>query len=567
MFLNKLIIRNNLGTIREIVFHKGINLIVDETPISQENRTSSGNNVGKTTVLRLIDYCLGGDGKNIYQDTEFKSKTNTHVEHFLKDTNVEIALSLLENLEDPSAEETYIKRNFLSHSKKYQSINDEHYSLSDFTKKLKEIFFKSESDKPSFRQIISKNIRDEKNRLAHTVKVLHHNTTLEEYEALYLFWLGIDTDNAKRKDNLTRERKLEKKLQDRLKKETSLSQITQSLKVIDRSIEKLNLQRASFNVNEKFNEELLDLNKIKVQINAYSSDISRLETRRELIIESKNDLEGEISNINAEQIGLLYEKAQSLIPNLQVSFNETVRFHNEMVAQKLKYIIKELPGIEQKINSVKRELSSLLLQEKALSKSLNKSKAIDELQDIVVELNKQYENKGSLEEQKRLWEESQNKIARIDTELEAINKGIGSKDDLIQSRISEFNKYFSEISQALYSERFVLSAESNGRAYELNISSIEGNLGTGKKKGQIAAFDFAYILFADALDIEALHFILHDQIENIHDNQIHTLVDIANSINGQYIVPILRDKIPDDIDATLYEIVSLSQTDKLFKIE
>ncbi len=82
MFLKSLIIENNKTIIREILFNKGINLIVDETPT--KDRTKSGNNVGKTTVLRLIDYCLGGAGKNIYQYPEFKNSSNTRIEKLFK---------------------------------------------------------------------------------------------------------------------------------------------------------------------------------------------------------------------------------------------------------------------------------------------------------------------------------------------------------------------------------------------------------------------------------------------------------------------------------------------------
>ena len=39
-------------------------------------------------MLRLVDYCFGGDGKNIYQDTEFKKQPNTFVENFLKENNI-----------------------------------------------------------------------------------------------------------------------------------------------------------------------------------------------------------------------------------------------------------------------------------------------------------------------------------------------------------------------------------------------------------------------------------------------------------------------------------------------
>ena len=67
MFLKYLIIENTNGLVRRIDFHQGLNLIVDETPSGNEE---TGNNVGKTTVLRLIDFCFGMDGSKIYSATE-----------------------------------------------------------------------------------------------------------------------------------------------------------------------------------------------------------------------------------------------------------------------------------------------------------------------------------------------------------------------------------------------------------------------------------------------------------------------------------------------------------------
>ena len=63
-----------------------------------------------------------------------------------------------------------------------------------------------------------------------------------------------------------------------------------------------------------------------------------------------------------------------------------------------------------------------------------------------------------------------------------------------------------------------------------------------------------------------IHFIMHDQLENIHDNQLSTiLIDLANSINCQFILPIVKDKIPSDIDIEEYIILRLSENKKLFK--
>lgn len=565
MFLKLLKIENDKNVIREIPFHKGINLIVDET--NTDNEQQSGNNVGKTTAIRLIDFCLGGKGKNIYQDQEFKSKGNNVIENFLKNNNIIITLVLKEDLDIPNSREITIRRNFLIRKEKIQEINGEQYNDENFKIKLKELIFHSDKLKPTFRQLIAKNIRDEKNRLVNAVKVLHFNTTADEYEPLYLFWLGIDLDDADKKQRLLSQKKIEENLQKRLRKESNLSQIEQSLTVVNRTISDLEITKDNFNINENYDNDLSSLNSIKSQINKISTEISQIEIRKELIEESKYELENEFSNINVSQIQLLYKEAKILNPSIQKSFEETLNFHNSMLSEKINFITEEFPLLNELIITKRRELQELLIKENKFTSKLKKSGAVSELQIIITNLNIAYEKKGNLEELKRLWKNSMDKLDEISNELCKIDKSITDKDSLIQERISEFNKYFSSISNKLYGEQFVMSSEKSEKGYELNITSISGNLGTGKKKGQIAAFDLAYIQFADALDIDSLHFIIHDQIETVHGNQILNLMTtIISEINCQYIAPVLRDKLPSDIDTTIYEVLKLSQESKLFRI-
>lgn len=563
MFLKSLSIHNNDTLIREIPFHKGINLIIDET--SSDEKTETGNSVGKTTVLRLIDFCLDGNGNNIYTDPEFKD-INFKIEQFLKGNNIIITLTLIENIDNENSDTIIIQRNFLSYSQKIQTINGERYTNDEFSKELKERIFNSTLQKPKFRQLISKNIRDEKNKLIHTLKVLNAYTTDVEYELLFLFWLGIDTDSSK--DSLVREKNLEEKLQIRLRKESNPSQINQSLSIINKEISKLNIQKESFNINDKYENDLNKLNATKYRLNEISTTLSRLELRKELIIESKSDLEEDVSKIDTTQIKRLYKKAQQLVPNIQKTFEETISFHNEMIKQKIQFITEELPEIESSIIQRKRELSLLLIDENRLSSSLKKSGAIEDLDRIIKQLNSFYERKGNFEEQKRLWEKSIKKLSSIDKKLDKINDKLYSKDELIQERISNFNTFFSDISSRLDGEYSILSADNSSGVYKFKIGNIEGNPGTGKKKSQMASFDLAYIKFADDNDISCLHFVLQDQIENVHSNQItNLLTEIVNEVNCQYVLPVLKDKLPTNIDISLLEVLSLSQNDKLFRLQ
>lgn len=567
MFLKKLSIYNNKGIIREIFFKRGVNLIVDETNETQRLQ-STGNNVGKTTVLRLIDYCLGAKGDEIYKDSEFSGQPNTDIEVFLKQTEVVITLEMVEELNGEEENVISISRNFLKQKQKKQTINGVSYSDEEFTKKLEELIFHTTINKPSFRQMIAKNIRITPERMTNILKVLVKFTKTEEYEALYLFWLGIDTASSAEKAKLIEKRQQEKRFQNRLKNESKgdLAFIEQQLVFLAGQIAELEKQKDDFNLNERYEEDIKMLNDTKKRLNNIASEISVLEERKNLILESKTDLEAQYTNINTQQIALLYEKAKVLIPSLQVSFEQTVQFHNDLLTEKLAYITRELPIINQQLKSLNISLEEHRTKEISLTQKVKKMGVWDSLERIIATLNSLYERKGNLEKQKEYWIMSYQTMEAIDADLKAIDSDIASNNLLMENRITLFNKYFSKMSNILYGEHYLLFQKKKENGYDLAIQNIEGNPSAGKKKGQIAAFDFAYIQFADELAIRCLHFILHDQLENIHDNQLNTLFEVANHLNGQYIVPILRDKVPENIDISPYTILTLSQDDKLFKI-
>lgn len=563
MWLKHLAIHHDDRLVREVAFRRGINLIVDET--SSSDRRASGNSVGKTTVLRLIDFCLGGDGKNIYQDTEFKT-SNAAVESFLTENNVVITLTLVEHFEDSSGA-VVIKRNFLCRNKKIQSINGQPYpNPKEFQSTLKRLIFKSESEQPTFRQIISKNIRDEKHKLTNTIRVLAPNVVTEaSYETLHLFWLGIDGDQSK--EALVRDRNLEEKLQARLRKQSNPPQISQALLLVNNKIEDLERKKASFNLNEEFEADLNELNTVRSSISSVSMRISRLDLRRQLIHESAESVEEGRATIDLSQTAALYERSRVLIPHLQRSFDDVVKLHNAMMEKRLAFITEEVPALEKELGQLRRELQRLLKQERTLIEDVRKRGTIDELDEIITMLNASYEQKGRLEEQSNLWRASEEALKGIDDQLAKINEGLSDKDSLINARISLFNQYYAVLSERLTGNAALLSAEQRGDFLIFSVSNIEGNPGTGSKKSQMAAFDLAYIQFADTLDLPCLHFILQDQIENVHANQItNLLTEIVDEVNCQYVLPVLRDKLPVDLELSSMEILCLSQQDRLFKV-
>lgn len=83
-------------------------------------------------------------------------------------------------------------------------------------------------------------------------------------------------------------------------------------------------------------------------------------------------------------------------------------------------------------------------------------------------------------------------------------------------------------------------------------------------------FDFAYLDYAKSYNIRGPRFIIHDRLETTHYKQISAIYEICKSLDGQYILPILKEKFesagisPSDIDKNT--ILSLSEDDRFFKI-
>ncbi len=62
-------------------------------------------------------------------------------------------------------------------------------------------------------------------------------------------------------------------------------------------------------------------------------------------------------------------------------------------------------------------------------------------------------------------------------------------------------------------------------------------------------------------------FSFNDKKELMHDNQLLKVSDYIKDKNIQLVISILKDKLPQKLKDEKYYVVSLSQDDKLFKIE
>ncbi len=571
MFIKKLIIEKPTEIIREIDFCSGLNLIIDDTPF--ENTKSTGNNVGKTTVLKLIDFCLGAKGKIIYTDTENKNEEYDIVKNFLVDEEIEVKLLLTENLNDPNAKILKIQRNFLQGKKAIRKINGNSILEKDFEKELeKRIMPNKEVEKPTFRQIISHNIRYKDDSINNTLKTLDKFTTDIEYETLYLYLLGCSFDEGAKKQVLILKINQEIIFKERLEKKQTKTTYEIALDMVNDEINLLNERKVSFNLNETLEEDLEQLNIVRYNINKTSSLISKLEIRKGLIEDSKRSLEKSISQIDMEQLKMLYKEVSDRIDGIQKTFEDLVEYHNNMIVEKAKYIARDLPGLLAKLAILQNELTVLLKQEKELTERIAKGDSFEELEKVIFELNEKYRIKGEYESVISQLEEVEGNISILNEQIESIDSYLFSGDFevLLKEQLKKFNKIFSAISQELYGEAYGLTYQQiinkKGQQY-YKFNAFNANMSSGKKQGEILCFDLAYLLFSDEEQLPCLRFLLNDKKELMHDNQLIKMAEFVKDKNIQLIISILKDKLPEKVLNKAHIAVELSQNSKLFKIE
>lgn len=573
MFIEKLRISTKDKIIRELNFCSGMNLIIDNTPLTAGLK-STGNNVGKTTVLKLIYFCLGGDDKDIYTDVENKSKVYEEVRSFLINQEVLITLTLINGFNVQNEERLIIERNFLSGKKAVRRINGKFILKKDFENELlAKIFPEHKNEKPSFKQIISHNIRYKDNSINNTLKTLSSYTSDVEYETLYLFLLGCEFDSGAKKIALTDKIKQEKAYKERIEKKQKKNSYEVALAIVEDEILELNKRKSLLNINENFEQDLNRLNEVKYKINRLSSRVTKLEIRRDMIVEAKNEMGKDVSTIDLEQLKLLYSESKEYIPNLHKTFEDLVNYHNKMILEKISFITKELPSLEGTIEEEKRKLKTLLQDEKELSIKISKSDSFNDIESIISEINEKYRLKGEYENTISQINEVDSVIKEIEDDLENIDQYLYSSEyqEKLKKQINKFNKFFSSVSNELYGEKYALSYEivmnkkTNKPIYKF--STFNSNMSSGKKQGEILCFDLAYIMFANEEEISCLHFLLNDKKELMHDNQLSKVANFVFEKNIQLVASILRDKLPDDLLNTANIVVELSQEDKLFKIE
>lgn len=555
MYLRRMRLAEGIGEnkeIRNVNFKVGLNIIVDDTT---DSATGQGNNVGKTTFLKLIDICLGAkDKKYIWTDNDTGSETTT-LKNYIKDKKV------YAELEIENDNITYsLKVELFDRGRRY--INNEPYPYDDYVEKLNGIIFGIQKP-PTFRQLIGKFIRVKQKEDANTfLKYLHQNTTNAEYKNIYDFLFELSShEDSERKLKLYNEiEQIKKDINQiiKLHKFSNIDDLSERIRIVQNTVRELEQKVKSMIYVEEYEKNLTSITKIKNEINAISDSIESLmfKIRKIETILSKE----EEKNDEFEESVLLefYKDVERSLGNISKEFNELIEFNNSIKQNKINYYRKRLAILNSDLKKMLRVRASIIRDNKNVISIIDESN-FKEFDNVHKELIEQSEQLGILSNVQEIYNDLNDQLEEKSEEYGEMNENVESLDNL-----SKFNEYLTKYSNDIFGQRLYLTRENT---FPLKLSNVDEGLGTGYRKTITLLLDIAYVSFLQELELDYPKFFVHDVLETVDEHNLSKIVEFINENESQFVFAILNEKIQgysfihkDD------KVVSLSKDNKLFKI-
>lgn len=565
MRLNKLWVFKNNVILREISFKDGVNLIID----SESDSSSSGNSVGKSTLSRLVDYIFLSTGKDIYEEPEF-GKLIPEVIELIDNNNIFIRLSVT-GFDD----EEYLFGRFLARDEKslLYYLGQKEVDKKEYTKILSEQVFGLTSDKPTIRNLSHKFIRNTHEKMQNTTKFLHGNTKSDVYDQLYLFLFGFkDLHLLKEKATINRKISTRKKDLSAYRKPNKESALQKMLKPLESEKEELKQKISNFDFTDNQEKGVKELVDIQSQISELTVEYSNYEARVNYLKKSIDKLKSNASSVDGKELYEIYEFAGvSVNSNLKRTYEDLIVFHNKVIANKVILIESELFRFKELSLSVREKINELQSSESKVFKEVSEPETLKSIGEIYNNLSLVREKIASIGVLLNKIEDTKKEISKLEELKESIVIKINNNSEELNENVEEFNINFGELSKKFYNDRYIfdLNFDLDKEKCDFDIANVTPNSTGGKKKGELSAFDFAYIKFVTNKGLNRPRFIIHDSIEDVDVKQIIEIFNEANKLKGQYIVSVLSDKISKDSFSEFKShdvILRLSESDKFFKV-
>jgi uncharacterized protein YydD (DUF2326 family) len=538
----------------EVKFKDGINIIQGKYSKTISERGING--VGKSTLIRLIDFALLSDNTNDYFDL---NKLD-----FLKDISVILEINAWQKT-------FFIKRSFdfPKRPKFGEDISNLiSFDIEELRRILGGIFFGNFEydgvfDNLWFRNLIHFFLKDDLVHFERKDPMKFPDSHFGKFETYkYNFFLmGISNsslnnyiESIEQKNNLV---SMKNSILSNLSHEDgkTIEKITSEIQIIDINIKKLEDSLEDYTFLRNYEDIERDLIRITSMISEELRKLNVLEKKIGEYTEShKIDIE-----IDKERIIQLYSSVQKTFGDIvKKNIEQTISFRKNLAENRKNFIRDKEKSLEEEIINVKEKISKFETERAKLYKLLNEKEAFDSIKNSYSRLVEEKAKRERLITYTVQNDEINKKINENNLKITKNIQKIAVDISNSKSKINDITKIFFElVSEILFLEKpedAIFSFQTDTRMNSpLNITiDIPKEKSLGNSRMRILIYDLTVFLNLIINDWKLPHFLVHDGV--FHAIEPKKIIKTLNLIyskslqypNFQYIITVNDGELPQD---------------------
>lgn len=540
------------GLFDEVVFSNGINIIMGRYDTIKQNKQSL-NSTGKTTLVKLIDFCLlSSYNKN---SSIYKAKQITDSFYITLEFKLDQISYVVKRTTQKSNKPLFGKKNGVL----------KEYDIKDLKVIFNNMFFGEESSnsKFTFRQLINLFIRDEKTGYDKDPINYMSGPAKANLISYNLHLLGIENELSDKSYKLRKEIKDKKKLikelesflrenyeiRDIAELNTKLYFLVNHIEELETRLKQFELQPSYEDIEDKINNITKEIKQLLLENYMDKQKIEQYEKSFEINIdvsvEEISELYGEIK----EEFGRIVSK----------TLGDAIIFRKKLVESRKKFLSKEITVLGRKIEEKTKKVKDLDESRSNLYNYLNEVNAINDLQYSIETLSTQKEQISELNGKLKIYNDLRNKIVSLEKEEAANNVKVNEFIDEIRSKIMNLRGTFLDIYSKLYSNEQkgqfnIIYNDNLKNDYRVKITALtDDGAGWGKGRGCILTYDLTILMNAINKSMNMPAFLIHDGVFNGVDiNQwtllMNYLYELEEKQHFQYIFTINESETNIDLE-------------------
>ncbi|HAT8621967.1 TPA: DUF2326 domain-containing protein [Legionella pneumophila] len=531
------------SSFKHVQFNKGLNVVIAERKEGSD-KTKTTNSRGKSTLISIINFCLGSNASNSGLCIEQLTGWDFSIDITLLGNRVQIT----REVDNPN--KVFIVGDISGWPIKLEydeELRKYFLGLDKWKQFLGEALFDvHQTSGISFRSLLSYFVRSGVEAYSKPLKF--YSSQADNLAHVYnAFLIGLDQKYATKWCELDRQDKALKALGEAIKAglhETKGELETKKIE-LEEELSKGRKILSDFKVYEKYKE-------IQVEANELTSKIHQLANEN---ITERRKLEHYESSIieetppDDEKLKMIYKETGIVFSDsVQRTLEEAFDFHKQILKNRTAFLEAEIVRIRNKIVQRDELIKNLSDKRSSCLEILNTHGALDEysrLQEQNTKIQEKLEKiLSKIEDIRDQTKKRQNiKLSRIELDKEA-SIDYEEKRRFWEQAIRLFN----EFAKALYGVNGEFVIDISEKGYQFNVD-IPGGRGGGIGKMKIFCYDLMNMCMQKILGRE-IDFLVHDSIlyEGVDERQVAHAIEQAavkaDFYNFQYIMTINSDMIP-----------------------